>query len=126
MQVPAPDETAREAALIRRLGWRLMPVLALLFAVAMLDRQNVGFAKLQMLDDLGLSEAAYGLGAACFFIGYVVLEIPISLAVQRYGARVCLALMVCTWGLATLLQAFVTSAAMFYALRFLAVVGQAR
>ena len=120
-----PDRSAEETALFRRLGWRLMPLLTLLFLSAMLDRQNVGFAKLQMLSDLSMSEAAYGLGASLFFIGYVLFEVPISILVQRWGARVCLAAMVCIWGAATLLLAFTTSATMFYVLRFMLGVAQA-
>jgi sugar phosphate permease len=79
--------TEDERALMHRLGWRLMPVLVLMFLVAFIDRQNIGFAKLQMISDLHISEAAFGFAASLFFIGYVVFEIPSSLALQRYGAR---------------------------------------
>src|ERR1700743_2119838 len=79
-----------EIALSTRLGWRLLPLLVLLFLVAFIDRQNVGFAKLQMVSDLHLSEAAYGFGASLFFIGYVIFEIPSCLALNRFGARIWL------------------------------------
>ncbi len=59
-----------ERATIRRIGWRLMPLLGLLYLVAYIDRQNISYAKLQMVDALGLSEAAFGLGASLFFIVY--------------------------------------------------------
>jgi sugar phosphate permease len=62
---------ADEQALMRRLGWRLMPVLVVMFLVAFIDRQNIGFAKLQMLSDLHISEAVFGFAASLFFIGYV-------------------------------------------------------
>jgi sugar phosphate permease len=65
-----------EARLINRLAWRLMPLLGLLYLVAYIDRQNISFAKLQMLDSLGMSEVAYGLGASLFFIGYLLFEAP--------------------------------------------------
>src|SRR5271154_5919519 len=100
------DQISVEQALIRRLGWRLLPLLTLLFLVAFIDRQNVGFAKLQMLSDLHLSEAAYGFGASLFFIGYVIFEIPSCLALQRFGARAWLARLVFSWGLVTVLLAF--------------------
>lgn len=110
---------------MRRLAWRLLPILVLLFFSAFLDRQNVGFAKLQMLADLQMSEAVYGLGASLFFIGYVVFEVPSSLALQRFGARVWMAVMVFSWGLITVLLTFTSSAEMFYTLRFLLGVAQA-
>src|ERR1700744_904870 len=84
------DVGPEEVELINRLGWRLMPLLVVLFLVAFIDRQNVGFAKLQMLSDLHLSEAAYGFGASLFFIGYVIFEIPSCLALNRFGARIWL------------------------------------
>ncbi len=119
------EPTSEERALMRRLGWRLMPLLILLFFTAFLDRQNVGFAKLQMLADLQMSEAAYGFGASLFFIGYVVFEVPSSVALQRFGARTWMAVLVFSWGLITVLLAFTSSAAMFYVLRFLLGVAQA-
>ena len=108
-----------EQALMRRLGWRLLPLLILIFLVAFIDRQNVGFAKLQMLTDLHISEASYGFGASLFFLGYVMFEVPSCLALHRYGARIWLARLICSWGLVTLLLACTSSAAMFYTLRFL-------
>jgi len=72
---------------MRRLGWRLMPVLVLMFLAAFIDRQNISFAKLQMVSDLQISEAAFAFGASLFFVGYVIFEIPSALALQRYGAR---------------------------------------
>jgi MFS family permease len=108
-----------EQALMRRLGWRLLPLLIVIFLVAFIDRQNVGFAKLQMLADLHISEASYGFGASLFFLGYVMFEVPSCLALQRYGARVWLARLIFSWGVVTLLLACTSSAAMFYVLRFL-------
>ena len=114
-----------EQTLIRRLAWRLMPVLILLFLVAFIDRQNVAFAKLQMIADLRLSEASYGFGSSLFFIGYVAFEIPSCLALARYGARVWLGLLIFSWGVVTVLLAFTSSAEMFYVLRFLLGVAEA-
>ena len=119
------DSIAREQALMGRIGWRLMPLLILLFITSFIDRQNVGFAKLQMLTDLKMSEAVYGFGASLFFIGYLIFEVPSALGLQRFGARIWLARIICTWGLVTILLAFTSSAAMFYVLRFLLGVAEA-
>lgn len=108
---------AEEQALMRRLGWRLMPVLVLMFMVAFIDRQNIGFAKLQMLQDLHLSEAVFGFGASLFFIGYVAFEIPSALALQRYGARRWLGLLIFGCSVVTLALAFTASANMLSVLR---------
>ena len=113
------EQVSGELELMRRLGWRLLPLLILIFLVAFIDRQNVGFAKLQMLTDLHISEASYGFGASLFFLGYVMFEVPSCLGLQRYGARIWLARLTFSWGLVTLLLACTSSAAMFYVLRFL-------
>ena len=122
MKSNRPEESGaspEETALINRIGWRLLPLLILLFLVAFIDRQNVGFAKLQMLADLKLSEAAYGFGASLFFIGYVLFEVPSCLALNRFGARIWLARLIFSWGVVTVLLAFTSSKEMFYVLRFL-------
>ncbi len=108
-----------ETALANRVGWRLMPLLVVLFLVAFIDRQNVGFAKLTMLADTRMSEQSYALGASLFFIGYLLLEIPSTLALHRFGARLWIGRIIFTWGLATVALGFTTNATMFYVLRFL-------
>lgn len=65
----------------------MMSLLGPIYPVAYVDRQNVSFAKLQMLDNLGMTEAAYGLGASLFFIGYFLFEVPSNLVLGRVGAR---------------------------------------
>ena len=72
-----------------RVTWRLLPFLMLCYVVAYLDRVNVGFARLQMLEDLRFSETVYGLGAGMFFIGYFLFEVPSNLAAASRGARAC-------------------------------------
>ena len=69
-------------------GWRLVPLLVVCYVVAYLDRVNVGFAKLQMLQELQFSETVYGLGAGIFFIGYFLFEIPSNIILHKVGARV--------------------------------------
>ncbi|TDV08126.1 sugar phosphate permease [Paraburkholderia caballeronis] len=117
MNTAAP--TLDEHRLINRLALRLMPLLGLLYLVAYIDRSNISFAKLQMLDSLGLSEVAYGLGASLFFVGYLLFEVPSNVLLHRYGAPRWMARIMLTWGIVTVLLAFTRNAPMFYALRFL-------
>ena len=98
---------------------RVMPLLGIMYLVAYIDRQNVSFAKLQMLGDLSMSESAYGLGASLFFIGYFLFELPSNLALNKVGARVWFARIMISWGIVTLLLGFTTGPIMFYILRFL-------
>ncbi|MCW4463845.1 MFS transporter [Sphingomonas sp. BT-65] len=114
-----------ETATIRRIFWRLMPFLCLLYMVAYIDRQNVSFAKLQMVGDLGMSEAAYGLGAGLFFIGYCLFEIPSNLILARVGVRLWFARIIGAWGLVTIALGFAWSLESFYVLRFLLGVAEA-
>ncbi|MGN4224320.1 MFS transporter, partial [Burkholderia gladioli] len=114
---PAADgEEKRVVGLVAR---RLLPFLALIYVVAYIDRTVVGFAKLHMNAAIGLSDAAYGLGAGLFFIGYFLCEVPSNLALSRFGARVWFARILFTWGAITMATAFVTGPNGFYTLRFL-------
>ena len=123
-----------EKRTIRKVVWRLMPFLFVCYFVAYLDRVNVGFAKLQMNAALGLTEAAYGLGAGLFFISYFLLEVPSNLALDRFGARLWIARIMLSWGVISALFAFIgpISAAtgvsnewVFYTLRFLLGIAEA-
>lgn len=113
-----PD-SLQVAATYRKIAWRLLPFLVFLFILAWIDRVNVGFAKLSMLDDLGFSEAVYGLGAGIFFIGYFLFEVPSNLLLEKIGARRTLARITILWGLTSMAMAFVQSPMSFYILRFL-------
>jgi MFS family permease len=101
-----------------KIAWRIIPILILIFFFANLDRANVGFAALQMRQELGFSNAAYGLGAGIFFIGYFLFEIPSNIALERVGAKLWFARIVLTWGIATVALPFVTDTTWFYVLRF--------
>lgn len=103
----------------KKLYWRLLPFLALCYMFAYIDRINMGFAKLQMQDAISLSDAAYGLGAGIFFIGYVLFEIPSNLYITKIGARKTFVRIMILWGLTSASMMFVTSPTMFYVLRFL-------
>ena len=102
-----------------KIAWRLIPFLVFLFILAWLDRVNVGFAKLHMLQDLQFSEAVYGLGAGIFFIGYFLFEVPSNLLLEKIGARRTLARITMLWGAASIGMAFVTTPTQFYIMRFL-------
>lgn len=112
-----PEET--EDATYARVTRRIIPFLCLCFVIAFLDRVNVGFAKLQMQQDLHLSETVYGLGAGIFFIAYFLFEVPSNLIMHRVGARRWIARIMITWALLTCGMAFVRSEMSFYAVRFL-------
>jgi ACS family tartrate transporter-like MFS transporter len=103
----------------RRIARRLLPFLFLLYVIAFLDRMNVGAAALQMPHDLGFSEGVIGFGAGIFFLGYFLLEIPGALIVERWGARRWIARIMITWGMMTLLMAFIHTSRQFYIVRFL-------
>jgi D-galactonate transporter len=105
--------------LYARITRRLAPLLVLAYVAAYLDRVNVGFAKLEMLGELGFSETVYGLGAGIFFIGYFLFEVPSNLVLHRVGARVWIARIMLTWGLLSGAMAFVSTAWQFYLVRFL-------
>ncbi|QGZ60199.1 MFS transporter [Paraburkholderia acidiphila] len=100
-----------------KIARRLMPILVVMFLISFIDRQNVGFAKLQMVHSLNMTETAFGLASSLFFIGYLLFEVPSTLALHRYGARVWLARIMLTWGLITVLMGFTTSMKVFCGLR---------
>ena len=118
-----PDEL--EARVMRRISWRILPFVMLLYFVSFLDRVNVGFAAFTMNQAIGLSPAAYGLGGGLFFIGYFLFEVPSNLILYRIGVRVWIARVMVTWGIVSACSAFATGAHSFYALRFLLGVAEA-
>jgi D-galactonate transporter len=109
----------------RKITMRIVPLLFVCYLGAYLDRVNVGFAKLQMLHDLGFSETAYGFGAGIFFLGYVLFEVPSNIALHRVGARLWIARIMLTWGVISGCMIFVKSPASFYIARFLLGVAEA-
>ncbi|MFI5071126.1 MAG: MFS transporter, partial [Terriglobales bacterium] len=106
MDVTLKDPVAVERAR-KRIAWRLLPFLFLLYMIAFLDRMNVGAAALQMPGDLGFNDKVVGLGAGMFFIGYLVLEIPGALIAERWSARRWIARIMISWGMITALMAFI-------------------
>lgn len=114
-----------EERVYRKVTLRLIPFLFLCYVAAYLDRVNVGFAKLQMLNDLKFSETIYGLGAGIFFLGYFIFEVPSNIILHRVGARVWIARIMVTWGVLSAATMFVTSPTSFYVIRFLLGVAEA-
>jgi D-galactonate transporter len=102
-----------------RIARRLLPYLFLLYVIAFLDRMNIGAAALQMPQDLGFSNSVIGFGAGVFFVGYFLLGIPGALIVERWSARRWIARMMISWGMITVLMAFIRTAHQFYVVRFL-------
>lgn len=120
-----PDRAAKANAVYSKVFWRLVPLLFICYVASYLDRVNVGFAKLQMMSDLSLSDTVYGIGAGIFFIGYFVFEVPSNIILSRVGAKAWIARIMVTWGIISAAMMFVTSAEMFYVLRFLLGVAEA-
>src|SRR3981081_462355 len=114
--MPSDLEVGQRAR--KRIAWRLLPFLFLLYVIAFLDRMNVGAAALQMPGDLGFDDRVVGLGAGMFFIGYLVLEIPGALIAERWSARRWIARIMVSWGIATLVMAFIHTSRGFYTARF--------
>ena len=118
-RVPEADAANFAQLTSRRIARRLLPFLFVLYVIAFLDRMNVGAAALQMPRDLGLSDRAIGVGAGIFFFGYFLLEIPGALIAERWSARRWIARIMVSWGILTVLLAFIHSARQFYVVRFL-------
>ncbi|HET9594304.1 MAG TPA: MFS transporter [Anaeromyxobacteraceae bacterium] len=108
-----------EQRTLRRISWRIVPFICLLYFVAFIDRVNIGFAALTMNRDVGLSPAAFGFGAGIFFVGYFLFEVPSNLVLEKVGARLWIARVMVTWGLVSGAMAFVKGPVSFYVLRFL-------
>ncbi|MCY0386713.1 MFS transporter [Robbsia sp. Bb-Pol-6] len=115
------DETGtrQETRTIRRITFKLVPFLVLLYLAAYIDRSTLGFAKLQMNADIGIGDAAYGFGAGLFFIAYFLFEVPSNVFLVRIGASRWFARILVTWGTITVAMALIRGPASFYLLRFL-------
>ncbi|MDI3404192.1 MFS transporter [Streptomyces cavernicola] len=114
------DQSGAELeGIYRKITLKLVPFLAALWVLAWIDRVNIGFVKLTMLDDLRWSETVYGLGAGVFFLGYFFFEVPSNLLLQKIGAKKTIMRITIGWGLTSVAMMFVTTPGMFYFLRFL-------
>jgi len=116
---------ALERQTYAKADWRLIPFLFLCYILAYLDRVNVGFAKLQMLKDLSLSDAAFATGAGIFFIGYFFFEVPSNVLLKKYGARAWIARIMISWGVISGAMMFVKGEWSFYGMRCLLGIAEA-
>ena len=118
-------ETAIEKAAMRKVYLRLLPLAMLMYFLCYIDRINVSFAALTMNKDIGLTAAAYGFSSTAFYIGYVLFEVPSNLIMDKVGARLWLARIMVTWGIASAATAAVVGPNSFLVVRFLLGVGEA-
>lgn len=120
-----PHSPAQPAArgeleqLYTKVTWRLIPLLFFCYLMNYVDRANIGFAQLQMKDALGFSDTVYGLGAAMFFVGYLLCEVPSNLLLKRFGARLTILRIMLLWGITSAATLLVTTPAQFFVVRFL-------
>ena len=119
------NELKLEKTTLRIVAWRLIPFVSLLYLLNILDRANVGFARLQMQDDLQLSETAFNLGYGMFYLGYLFFELPSNLLMQRIGARRWIARIMISWGLISSATMFANDQWTFYGLRILLGIAEA-
>lgn len=115
---PREAHVDRAASTHRAVTWRLMPLLLVCYLFAHLDRINIGFAKMQMSQDLHLSDTVYGLGAGLFFIAYALFGVPSNLMLDRVGPRRWIACLMVVWGLLSTSMLLIESSSAFYLLRF--------
>lgn len=133
MDSTQPDKinlTSEEADMLySKITWHIIPLLFVCYIIAYIDRINVGFAKLQLQEVLGVDTSVfgsvYGLGAGLFFIGYFMFEVPSNLIMQRVGARIWIARIMVIWGLVSMTMLFIHSTSAFYSVRFLLGVAEA-
>jgi MFS transporter, ACS family, tartrate transporter len=121
----ADNASEIERRTIRKVAWRLLPLIVVIYFVAYIDRTNVSFAAFGMTRDLGLTAYTYGWGAGIFFLGYFLFEVPSNLLLEKVGARRWIARIMITWGLMAAAMAFVQGATSFLVLRFLLGVAEA-
>ncbi|CUT14014.1 Nitratenitrite transporter [Bradyrhizobium sp.] len=114
-----------QTRVLRKITWRIVPFIMLLYFVAFIDRVNIGFVSLTMNKDIGLSSTVYGFGAGIFFCGYFLFEVPSNIILHKVGARIWIARVMITWGIVSAAMAFVQGPTSFYVLRFLLGVAEA-
>ena len=113
------SDRSLESTAYHKVDVRLLPFLFLCYILAYLDRVNVGFAKLQMLKELSMSDAAFATGAGIFFVGYFFFEVPSNVLLKKFGARMWIARIMISWGVISACMIFVKGEWSFYGMRFL-------
>ena len=115
----AAEKSGSRMSAFRKVAWRLIPFMILLYFVAFLDRINIGIAALTMNKDLGISATAYGNAAGIFFLGYFLFEVPSNIMLEKVGARRWIARIMVTWGLLSAGMTFVQGETSLFVIRFL-------
>lgn len=110
---------------LRKITWRIVPFIMILYLIAYIDRVNIGFAAITMKEDLGFTASILGFGAGIFFLGYFLFEVPSNIILHKVGARIWIARVMVTWGIIAGGMAFVESSTSFYVMRFLLGVAEA-
>lgn len=108
-----------EASAMRKFRWRMIPLLAICYFIYRLDLLNVGFAGLTMNKELGLSATAFGFGVGVFYWGFFLCQIPSNLALERWGAKLWLPIIMLLWSVLSGCMALVSSQHGFYIMRFI-------
>src|SRR4051812_19030348 len=124
IEAKSPQNPVARSAM-RKALWHILPLIALAYLFAYMDRVNISFAATRMNDDLRFSATIYGLGGGLFFLGYALFEIPSNLMLVRFGARKWISRIMITWGLLSAAMMFVHTPMQFYILRFLLGVAEA-
>ena len=114
-----------EKRTLRKITWRIVPFIMILYLIAYIDRVNIGFAAITMKEDLGFTSSILGFGAGIFFLGYFLFEVPSNIILHKVGARIWIARVMVTWGIIAGGMAFVESSTSFYVMRFLLGVAEA-
>jgi MFS transporter, ACS family, tartrate transporter len=122
---PAVAPTAIEATTVRKVQRRIIPFVFVLMVIAFLDRINIGFAALTMNKELAITSQQFGFLSGIFFFGYFIFEIPRNLLLHKIGARIWIARILISWGIAAMLTGFVQAALHLYIVRFLHGVAEA-
>ena len=118
MNAACTADAALEKSAYRKASWRILPLIALGYGAAYIDRVNISFASMQMNRDLKFSDTVYGFGAGLFFLSYAACEVPSNLLLYRFGARRWLARIMVSWGIIAMAMVFVRTSAEFYVGRF--------
>lgn len=119
------EQTDLERTTLRKITWRIVPYVMVVYFVGFFDRINIGFAALTMNQDLGFSDAVFGLGAGLFFLGYFIADIPSNLILQKVGPRIWLTRILLSWAVITTFMVYIETATGFYIVRFLLGVAEA-
>lgn len=125
MSAVSTGEESLEARTLRKVVLRAVPFLMALYFVNYLDRTNLGIARVDISEHLQLTASMFGLASGIFFIGYVLVEVPSNLALERFGARRWLARIAVSWGIVAVAIGFAPNAPTLLALRFLLGVAEA-